>query len=104
MNKPRYYRRDGTPYVGEDATIQWAKDFQKVDRVVGNTELSNGRRISTVWLGLDHRFESSGPPLIFETMVFSDDDMNNDTERYSTEEEAKAGHKRMVQKCGGDQP
>lgn len=33
--------------------------------------------VSTVFLGLDHRFGDSGPPLLFETMVF-DAKPNND--------------------------
>ena len=37
---------------------------------VEETTLDNGVWISTVWLGLCHRFMGKGPPLIFETMVF----------------------------------
>jgi len=58
-------------------------------------------RISTVFLGLDHRFESEGPPILFETMVFknSDDDYSDlEMERYSTYSEAEQGHQRMVDK------
>jgi hypothetical protein len=55
--------------------------------------------ISTVWLGYNHAF-GDGPPIIFETMVFSNetgwDDL--DMERYYTEEEALAGHAAMVEK------
>jgi hypothetical protein len=57
--------------------------------------------VSTVWLGLDHRFRGDGPPLIFETMVFAggeaDADMSGlDTRRWSTEEEARRGHEEIV--------
>jgi hypothetical protein len=57
--------------------------------------------VSTVWLGLDHGW-GDGPPVIFETMVFKTegaDNINWDEdicERYSTEEEALAGHERIV--------
>jgi hypothetical protein len=37
---------------------------------VNETTLPNGLWVSTVWLGLDHRHDDSGPPLIFESMVF----------------------------------
>ena len=50
--------------------------------------------VSTVWLGLDHRF-GDGPPLIFETMVFGGKH-DQHTDRYSTEEEAREGHDRIV--------
>jgi hypothetical protein len=61
--------------------------------------------VSTVWLGLDHNWTGNGPPIIFETMVFtasawnadrSDPDheplLEIDTLRYATETEALAGH------------
>jgi hypothetical protein len=58
--------------------------------------------ISTVWLGLDHGFMRGGPPIIFETMVFANDEVRGDApllefdmDRYATEEEAKAGHDAM---------
>ncbi len=55
--------------------------------------------VSTVWLGLDHRFGGPGSPIIFETMSFSKhkppghEDL---TWRYSIEAEARAGHERAV--------
>jgi hypothetical protein len=52
--------------------------------------------ISTIWLGLDHSF-GSGPPLIFETMVFlsgTPEDMG--MQRYATEDQARAGHEAIV--------
>ncbi len=56
-------------------------------------------RISTVWLlGINHQF-GDGPPLYYETMVFRGDEMEDlDMERYTTREEAYAGHDRMVAK------
>jgi hypothetical protein len=53
--------------------------------------------VSTVWLGSNHRF-GEGTPLIFETMVFPQEgDWNEEIcERYATEEEALAGHQRIV--------
>lgn len=50
--------------------------------------------VSTVWLGLDHRF-GEGPPLIFETMVFGGR-LSDELERYSTEAQAWEGHAVMV--------
>jgi hypothetical protein len=54
-----------------------------------------GVRISTVWLGLNHNFSLEGPPLIFETMIFSetgDLEMDEYCWRWSTEVQALAGH------------
>jgi hypothetical protein len=53
--------------------------------------------VSTVWLGINHSF-GSGPPQIFETMVFPEEGVWDEEicERYATEEEALAGHQRVV--------
>lgn len=48
-----------------------------------------------MFLGLDHRFGSSGPPLIFETMVFGGS-LDQEQDRYATIDEAKTGHLKMV--------
>ena len=94
---PLYYDRQGKPM----SLKQWALGFPGVaDRRVAETTLPDGKWVSTVWLGLDHRYSMDGPPLIFETMVFkSRDNMEEvDVERYSTEAEALAGHRALVKK------
>lgn len=56
--------------------------------------------VSTVWLGLDHGMRLSNEgyrPIIFETMVFRDDESDLDCWRYSTEDEAREGHARMLE-------
>lgn len=61
---------------------------------VNETTLPNGLWVSTVWLILDHRHDDSGPPLIFESMVFrSEVNLAELTcRRYATELEAAVGH------------
>lgn len=63
-------------------------------RRVNETTLPNGLWVSTVWLILDHRHDDSGPPLIFESMVFrSEVNLAELTcRRYATELEAAVGH------------
>lgn len=62
------YDRQGKPLTMDE----WAKQMgAKTDlRRVARSTLTDGKVVSTVWLGLDHNFSRSGPPLIFETMVF----------------------------------
>jgi hypothetical protein len=54
--------------------------------------------VSTVFLGLDHQWHAHGPPLLYETMVFRDGS-GDDCVRYSTREEALAGHNKVVAEC-----
>ncbi len=86
----RYYDRRGNPVAD---VITWARTFEEADRHVGDTTIGDVR-VSTVWLGVDHNF-GSGPPLLFETMVFGGK-LDEEQERYSTEAEAEAGHARWV--------
>jgi len=93
----RYFNRQGEPID----LMSWSKSFENIDeKRVRETTLPDGKWISTVWLGLNHNFCSSGPPLIFETMVFPKEGEYGelDCNRYSTEEEAIAGHEAMVER------
>lgn len=66
---------------------------------VAEDTLPDGRWISTVWLGIDHQY-GDGAPLIFETMVFPSKSnlLDEYCERYSTEEEALAGHAHVLER------
>lgn len=77
--------------------LTWQKLFEDSDyKIIKQTELK-GCSVSTVWLGLDHRFGSQGKgPLIFETMVFVGDFSEDYCERYETLKEAEEGHERAV--------
>jgi len=83
------YDRQGKPM----GLMEWARAFEADDRHVGDDRIGEAH-VSTVWLGLDHSF-GEGPPLIFETMIFGGPHEEY-CERYSTEEEARAGHERIV--------
>lgn len=53
-------------------------------------------RVSTVFLALNHNWSSDGPPELWETMIFTEDkELNNYLERYSTYEQALAGHNKI---------
>ena len=78
------------------ATIQeWGGFLPSPDRIVAVWTLCRGTiTVSTVFLGVDHRVWSEGPPLVFETMVFGGP-MDRHQERCSTWAEAEAQHERV---------
>ena len=78
--------------VEEPDVRAWGRWMETAARHIGDTTI-NGFRVSTVFLGLDHQFRG-GPPLIFETMVFP----GGTCDRYSTWEEAEAGHRAMIER------
>jgi len=90
----KYYDREGKIISQED----WAIKFQNyLYKIVRKSEILD-LEVSTVWLGTDFRLNESGPPIIFETMVFgSEGTVWEDYQaRYETEEEAVADHERIV--------
>jgi len=91
-----YYTLDenGNPVPVSDV-LAWARRYETADRVVARDELPGGMLVSTLFLGLDHNFFGDRP-LLFETMVFAGDFDDLDCERYSTRDEALAGHARAL--------
>lgn len=79
---------NGTPVLEPDL-FAWGKWMQTADRCIAFTQVTPEIRVSTVFLGLDHSW--NGPPEIYETMIFGGPH-NEDQWRYSTREEAIAGH------------
>ena len=87
-----YYILINNKPVKEPDTIKWAKWYQTTNRTVKQTQITNNIRVSTVFLGLDHRFdETIGNPLVFETMIFGGK-YDQYQERYTSWEEAIRGH------------
>lgn len=78
------------------STRAWAgaPEGRGLSAMVARTE-APGALISTVFLGSDHAWGSDSQPLIFETLVFGGV-LDGEMHRYSTWEEAEAGHRRMV--------
>jgi hypothetical protein len=87
--------------INEDKSVEMIPDgnfptqgeFETIHRRVGDDKI-DGQRVSTVFLSLDHNW-SGGEPLLFETMIFNGP-YDTYMERYSTYDQAKAGHERIV--------
>lgn len=98
MRSDKYVLDDaGNPKPCDDV-LEWGRWFETADRSVAKDDAVDVR-VSTVFLGLDHRF-GDGPPVLYETMVFAEgrtsawDDYQ---ERYATAAEAALGHRRVVE-------
>jgi hypothetical protein len=95
-----YYDRKGQPLE----ILAWARAFENFEGRIVAQHWVRGWFVSTVWDGLDHNYFSSGPPLIFETMIFPPGDEADEhgiysgqyCDRYPTEEAAQAGHDRAL--------
>lgn len=110
-----YILNENNEPVAEPDTIKWARWFEETHVVNGDivprrrvafTRLNGGIVVSTAFLGIDHAF-GGGPPMLWETMIFRaahDGEPNNWApfgegeyqERYTSHDEAIAGHTRAV--------
>lgn len=92
MDYMKYFDRQGNEISKEE----YVKLFEDMEyRRIGLTDTPRGE-ISTVWLGINHS-SGQGKPLIFETLC-----PDQHMDRYSTEEEAREGHRRYVLRYGGE--
>jgi hypothetical protein len=97
VSRGPYYILDGHAVVPAslEAFGRW---FERANRVVDYTEVTSQVRVSTVFLGIDHRWLGKGPPIVFETMIFGGP-LDGDQWRYSSWDDAEAGHKAAVRKA-----
>jgi hypothetical protein len=80
---------DGEPVSVDDGRV-WAAWFETAQRVVQQDRFGT-ILVSTVFLGLDHRFGAPGPPVLWESMVFGGA-LDGEQRRYTTKADAIAGH------------
>lgn len=90
-----YILENKIPVPVEDVSA-WEQWFNNIkNRRVGETQVGDYVNVSTVFLGIDHRFADKGAPQFFETQVFGGD-FHQQIWRYATWEEAEVGHKEIV--------
>jgi hypothetical protein len=88
-----YFDQEGKPITHD----QWSELWGDLDERQFRKTTIGRFFISTVWLGMNHRY-NDGPPLIFETMIFDEKSNSADIgcQRYSTKVEAIAGHEDAI--------
>lgn len=91
-----YFDIDGNPItVAEWGILHLDQSYTRI----GRQEFEGNIYVSTVWLGINHQWRD-GPPIIFETMIFSKNDLypyGDEQMRYSTKAEAEKGHQRTCE-------
>jgi len=80
--------------------FQFAAWFENTDRSVAETQIGRKVRVSTVFLGIDHNFTGKGKPVLWETMIFGGP-YDEWCKRYTSERDAKSGHKDAVKLARG---
>jgi hypothetical protein len=104
-----HWKLEGREVVEVPELLDWAQWMETADRHVGKTYIGE-YYISTVFLGIDHGW-TTDVPILFETMVFgpaveimrlngtlmSTRESLDYQPRYSTYDEAEAGHQQMCE-------
>jgi hypothetical protein len=75
--------------------VRWAQWFGTNSRHVKDTTIE-GVRVSTVFLGIDHSFNNSRKPILFETMIFGGEH-DGYQDRCSTWDEAVVNHEKAIE-------
>jgi hypothetical protein len=94
----KFYALDEENHLVElEDCIEWGRWFEDANRIVGYTQITSEVSVSTVFLGVDHRFPGMppGPPIVFETLVFGGP-LDGDGNRYTSWDDAETGHKAFV--------
>jgi hypothetical protein len=92
----KHYILDSEKRPVETDLMTWARWFEHFpNRRVNITVIKPNIEVSTVFLGIDHRFGYQGPPLLFESMVFVNGE-SIDCQRYSSWDDAVTGHEMFV--------
>jgi len=95
----KYYILDADHHVVEAELLEWGRWFERIEnRLVDWTQINEDVHVSTVFIGIDHRFFGEGPPIVFESMIFGGP-LNYHQQRYSSWDDAETGHKVMVRRA-----
>ena len=89
MKNQRYILKDNEPQLCENM-VEWAMWMGESNRQIAHDEIGNVC-VSTVFIGISPS-EVDGVPALFETMVFP----SNSVRRYTTYQQALAGHAQTV--------
>jgi hypothetical protein len=95
------YDRDGNPLTTFEQyeKLSLDSDKQLVGQAVAWVPASLSSMpclVRTVFLIVDDRRPWDNKPILYETTVYSPDGVTHVVDRYSTEEEAKAGHEKWA--------
>jgi hypothetical protein len=96
MERPHLYVLDGTTPVPASDLETWGQWFQANNNRIVKQEDVGRYHVSTVFLGIDHNFAMTGPPVLFETMVFGGSGDDEYCDRCSTWDEALVMHEQAV--------
>jgi hypothetical protein len=102
MNRPMTYILVGQTPVPEDDPLRYAEWRSTADRIVRQDKIGTSF-VSTVFLGIDHNWRMEGPPLLFETMIWTDSEIVF-CDRCATWLEAEQQHERVLEDMKGKLP
>lgn len=95
LNQYTFILDENKAPIACDDLIAWMKWIQQNNRRIARTEIDE-ILVSTVFIGWDYNYCDGEPPIVFETLVFLPEGATGSLWRYTTWDEAVAGHEQMV--------
>lgn len=93
----KYILDDNGQPVLEPDLLTWGRWLEESQQRVLAQNFVGEAMVSTVFLGINHRFIGNGPPILWETMVFGGT-LDGAQQRYESREEALRGHQAWIRK------
>jgi hypothetical protein len=97
----KHYILDDNNNTVEVDLLTWAQWLEHQDnRIVGYTGITSRVWVSTVFIGIDHRWPGfpPGPPIQFETLIFGGP-LDGEGARYTSHDDALIGHRMYVKRA-----
>jgi len=99
-----YWILDAEHRPVEATNEQWFEfrqnNFSKC--IVAKTQINDHVEVSTVFIGMDQAVGTRELPVLFESMVFTDD-QGGECHRYCSWDDAEAGHNALVKRLQSEQ-
>lgn len=98
--RPIFFDPDGWPIDGDSPERRWGAEKADDANYYRASLFADGIGVwvSTAYLGIDHNFFGSGPPIIWETMIQTQFQWTGWQHRYCTRAAAWISHTRIVER------
>jgi hypothetical protein len=93
----RHYVLDGNNFPQPACIVRWVRFMQGRTNQLAH-DMVGDIVVSTVFLGSDHNWTGRGPPVLFETMAFAATGEPLEQWRYTSWDDAQAGHATAVRR------
>ena len=98
MTKHLFWILDDDKHAVAVDAVTWGMWFDNFrNRRIAHTEIAKDIAVSTIFVGIDMRIGGQGPPMLFESAIITDHDIEP-CQRYCSYDDAITGHSVLVRR------